>query len=75
MSGRRRAVGTDDDGSAVVDFVLVGTLATLLFVALVQLALTLHVRNTTKWHTEFGGFRERAEVGQWTDSRTTCYWP
>lgn len=35
-----------DRGSAVVDFVLVGALATVLFVALVQLALALHVRNT-----------------------------
>jgi Flp pilus assembly protein TadG len=35
-----------EDGSAVVDFVLVGTLATLVFVGLVQLAVVLHVRNT-----------------------------
>jgi hypothetical protein len=41
--GRARA---DDVGSAVVDFVLVGSLASLLFVALVQLAVVLHVRNT-----------------------------
>ncbi|WP_449373465.1 TadE/TadG family type IV pilus assembly protein [Arthrobacter psychrolactophilus] len=33
-------------GSAVVDFVLVGALVTLIFVALIQLALALHVRNT-----------------------------
>jgi hypothetical protein len=30
----------------VVDFVLVGTLVTLIFVGLVQLAVVLHVRNT-----------------------------
>lgn len=33
-------------GSAVVDFVLVGTLLTLFFLAIIQLALVLHVRNT-----------------------------
>ncbi|MEQ4518507.1 TadE family protein [Pseudarthrobacter sp. B907] len=33
-------------GSAVVDFVLVGALLTLFFLAIVQLALVLHVRNT-----------------------------
>lgn len=32
-------------GSAIVDFVLVGALVVLLFVALLQLALALHVRN------------------------------
>lgn len=35
-----------DDGAAVVDFVLVGVLLTVLFVALLQLGLALHVRNT-----------------------------
>lgn len=35
-----------DRGSALVDFVLVGALLTLLFVGVVQLALALHVRNT-----------------------------
>ena len=33
-------------GSAVVDFVLVGALLTMLFLAIIQLALVLHVRNT-----------------------------
>lgn len=33
-------------GSAVVDFVLVGGLLTLFFLAIVQLTLVLHVRNT-----------------------------
>lgn len=33
-------------GSAVVDFALVGALLTVLFVALVQLTVVLHVRNT-----------------------------
>ncbi|WP_432393951.1 TadE/TadG family type IV pilus assembly protein [Pseudarthrobacter sp. L19] len=33
-------------GSAVVDFVMVGALATVFFLAIVQLALVLHVQNT-----------------------------
>ena len=36
----------DDRGSAVVDFTLVGLLLTVLFLALLQLGLALHVRNT-----------------------------
>lgn len=36
----------DEQGSAVVDFVLVGGLLTVFFLAVVQLALVLHVRNT-----------------------------
>lgn len=36
----------DDRGSAVVEFTLVGVLLTALFLALVQLGLALHVRNT-----------------------------
>lgn len=35
-----------DEGSAVVDFALVGSLLTLLFVSVVQVALVVHVRNT-----------------------------
>jgi Flp pilus assembly protein TadG len=41
-----RGAARSDDGAAVVDFVLVGVLLTLLFVALLQLGLALHVRNT-----------------------------
>ncbi|MDJ0316453.1 TadE/TadG family type IV pilus assembly protein [Arthrobacter antibioticus] len=37
---------TWEAGAAVVDFVLVGALVTVIFVALIQLALVLHVRNT-----------------------------
>jgi len=33
-------------GAAVVDFVMVGALTTVFFLAVVQLALVLHVRNT-----------------------------
>jgi Flp pilus assembly protein TadG len=36
----------DDRGSAVAEFVLVGTLLTLLTLSVLQLALALHVRNT-----------------------------
>jgi Flp pilus assembly protein TadG len=42
VPARRR----DTRGSAVVDFTLVGALVTLVFVAVVQLAVVLHVRNT-----------------------------
>lgn len=35
-----------DDGSAVVDFALVGGLLTLVFLSVVQLGLVVHVRNT-----------------------------
>lgn len=38
--------GVSDDGSAVVEFVLVGSLLVLLALGVVQLALALHVRNT-----------------------------
>lgn len=41
----RRSRG-DDRGSAVVEFTLVGVLLTVLFLALLQLGLALHVRNT-----------------------------
>jgi hypothetical protein len=36
----------NDDGSAVVDFALVGGLLSLLFLSVVQLGLVVHVRNT-----------------------------
>ena len=36
----------DDRGSAIVEFTLVGILLTVLFLALIQLGLALHVRNT-----------------------------
>ncbi|MET4584955.1 hypothetical protein ACVLB3_000206 [Pseudarthrobacter sp. PvP022] len=46
-----KPIGRDDKsvrerGSAVVDFVLVGGLLTMFFLAVIQLALVLHVRNT-----------------------------
>lgn len=42
----RFPTSASDTGSAVVDFALVGGLLTLLFMAVVQLGLMLHVRNT-----------------------------
>ena len=41
-----RPGGPRDRGSAIVDFALVGGLLTLLFAAVLQLTLALHVRNT-----------------------------
>ena len=38
--------GHGDRGAAIVDFVLVGGLLTLLFLAVLQLAVVIHVRNT-----------------------------
>jgi len=43
MTRRRRH---DDRGSAVVEFTLVSALVTFLFLAVVQLAVVVHVRNT-----------------------------
>jgi Flp pilus assembly protein TadG len=43
---RPRPPKDDDRGAAVVDFTLVGVLLTVLFLALLQLGLALHVRNT-----------------------------
>ena len=43
-SGTCAAAG--ERGSAVVDFVMVGGLLTMFFLAVIQLALVLHVRNT-----------------------------
>ncbi|MDQ1669982.1 MAG: hypothetical protein QOE40_2043 [Actinomycetota bacterium] len=40
------AAAKDDEGAAIVDFTLVGILLTFLFLALLQLGLALHVRNT-----------------------------
>jgi len=41
-----REASLREQGSAVVDFVLIGSLLTLFFLAIIQLALVLHVRNT-----------------------------
>lgn len=52
-----------DDGAAIVDFVLVGALLTLVFVGVVQLALVLHVRNTlvdcASEGARYGAFADR----------------
>lgn len=44
--GERGATSPRERGSAVVDFVLVGGLLTMFFLAIIQLTLVLHVRNT-----------------------------
>lgn len=44
--GQPPQVHHPERGAAVVDFVMVGALATVFFLAIVQLALVLHVRNT-----------------------------
>lgn len=46
MTGRADVHPDGDRGSAVVEFTLVGILLTLLFLAVLQLGLALHVRNT-----------------------------
>jgi Flp pilus assembly protein TadG len=43
VTGRRRR---NDEGSAIVDFALVGGLLTLLFAAVVQLGIALYIHNT-----------------------------
>jgi hypothetical protein len=52
-----------DAGAAVVDFVLVGTLATLIFIGVAQLAVILHVRNTlidcASEGARYGGLADR----------------
>jgi Flp pilus assembly protein TadG len=43
---RRYSVRTGEGGSAIAEFVMVVSLLTLLTLAVMQLALTLHIRNT-----------------------------
>lgn len=45
-AARIRRVLADDTGSAPVEFVLVGMLLTFLALAVMQLAMALHIRNT-----------------------------
>ncbi|HZI95996.1 MAG TPA: TadE family protein [Actinomycetales bacterium] len=58
--GRRR---WSDGGAAVVDFVLVGALLTLVFLGVVQLGVVLHVRNTlvdcASEGARYGAFADR----------------
>ena len=44
-SGRLRPLGQNESGSAVVDFVMVGALVIIVFVALLQVALGVYARN------------------------------
>jgi len=52
-----------DAGAAVVDFVLVGALLTLVFLGVVQLGVVLHVRNTlvdcASEGARYGAFADR----------------
>ncbi|WP_306298850.1 TadE/TadG family type IV pilus assembly protein, partial [Cellulomonas iranensis] len=60
---RLSAARLDDAGAAVVDFTLVGGLVVVLFVAVVQLALVQHVRNTCV-DAAAEGARYAAHVGR-----------
>ncbi|NNM46286.1 TadE/TadG family type IV pilus assembly protein [Knoellia koreensis] len=52
-----------ETGAAVVDFVLVGSMLTFLFLGIVQLGLALHVRNTLIASASEGArFGARADV-------------
>lgn len=55
------------DGSAVVDFVLVAVLVSVLAAGLLQLGLALHVRNTLTWAASEGA-RAGARVGASPDA-------
>lgn len=46
VGGARSAEDNRERGAAVVDFALIGGLLTVIFVAILQLTLVLHVRNT-----------------------------
>ncbi len=52
-----------DEGAAIVDFVAVSALLTMLFLGVVQLALALHVRNTlvdcASEGARYGAFADR----------------
>ena len=47
-SDRNRSDGHGEDGSAVVEFVLVGALLTILTLSVIQLGLALLIRNTVQ---------------------------
>lgn len=53
--------GARDGGAATVEFVLVGTLVVLMGLALVQLVLALHVRNTLT-SSAYEGARHAAQA-------------
>jgi hypothetical protein len=56
--------GCDDTGSAPVDFVLVGVLATLLFLGVLQLGLDFYVRNVLAASVADGArYGANADVG------------
>lgn len=63
-TSRASAVLGDDRGSAPVEFVLVGVLLTFLTLAVLQLALALHIRNTV-----LDAAAEGARYGALADNR------
>ena len=64
LQRRGTARWRDDEGAAIVDFVAVSALLTLLFLGVVQLALALHVRNTlvdcASEGARYGAFADRS---------------
>lgn len=75
-AGRHRSP-RGDDGSAIVDFALIGGLLTVIFLAVVQLTLVLHVRNTlidaASSGARYGTLADRtpADAGQRTTALIT----
>jgi len=67
---RARAALLDESGSAPVEFVLVGVLLTFLTLAVLQLALALHVRNTV-----LDAAAEGARYGALADNEPTAAVP
>ena len=48
LGARLRALLTDDRGSAIAEFTMVGALLTVLTLSVLQLGLALHIRNTVQ---------------------------
>ena len=57
IASRARAVGADDAGSSPVEFVLVGSLLTVLTLAVLQLGLAVYVRNVVHDAAVEGAYR------------------
>lgn len=57
MSSRARGVLADDGGSSPVEFVLVGSLLTVLTLAVLQLGLAVYVRNVVHDAAVDGAYR------------------
>jgi len=57
LAARARAVAADDAGSSPVEFVLVGSLLTVLTLAVLQLGLAVYVRNVVHDAAVEGAYR------------------